>query len=55
MTDQNIKAFISMEVLSQISDKSVQNTVRQIFFDENNSVDWSKALTVTKENMPELQ
>lgn len=46
------KAFISKNL--KIADKSLENAIRQIIFDPDNTIDWAKAVNAFKENMPEL-
>jgi len=52
---QETKTLLSTKVLSQISDKSVQNILRTILFDETTDIDWSYALDIINEEMPELK
>lgn len=46
------RAFISKNL--KISDKSLEHAIRRIIFDPENIIDWSKAVKVFKEDMPEL-
>lgn len=52
--EQGIKEIISTEVLNQIKDKSIENILRRIIFDNKNTIDWSFAKYLIEVNMPEL-
>lgn len=48
------KEFFSKSVLSEIQDKGLANTIRQIMFADNTKIDWQQALQIASKNMPEL-
>lgn len=52
--EQGVKEIISTEVLSQIKDKSIENILRRIIFDNKNTIDWSFVKYLIEVNMPEL-
>jgi hypothetical protein len=54
MNEGVIRSLISLYVIGQIQDGSIQSVIRQIIFDDNNIIDWDKALTILKEQMPEM-
>lgn len=47
------KSFVSENL--RIQDKSLEYAVRQILFDENNTIDWDKAAQILMKHMPELK
>ena len=48
------KEFFSKSVLSDIQDKGLANTIRQIMFADSTKIDWQQALQIASKNMPEL-
>lgn len=53
--DNYIKEIISMEILKYMNDQSAASVLREILFDDNNIIDWSKAKDSIVEHMPELK
>ena len=52
MNQDDNKIFISKNL--KISDKSLENAIREILFDSENVINWDKAVASFKRNMPEL-
>lgn len=55
MNNQEIKELLSTQVLSQINDKSIENILRGIIFDLDNTIDWKHALNLVLKYMPEIK
>lgn len=52
MSYDSNKAFISKNL--KIGDKSLEIAIREILFDPENVINWDKAVSTFKRNMPEL-
>lgn len=52
MNSDDNKVFISKNL--KISDKSLENAIREILFDSENVINWDRAVEAFKQNMPEL-
>lgn len=50
-----VKEIISTEILKCMNDQSAARALREILFDDNNSIDWGKAKDSIIEHMPELK
>lgn len=55
MREQEVKEFISVEILKRIQDQSAAQILRQILFDKDNIINWEKAGFSIIKNMPELK
>ena len=55
MTDQQVKEFVSTEILSKISDYGLQFALRKGLFNPNNKIDWQKFYEDIIYEMPELK
>ena len=53
--DQAIKELVALEVVERIKDGSVQDIVRDVFFDIAKNLDWEKVLQSTLRHSPELK
>ena len=53
--ETEIKLLLSMEILPNIKDKSIECVLRHILFSDNNNIDWNEALDIVCEYMPELK
>ena len=51
---QAIKSFISKDILKSISNSTTQNILREILFNDRNSIDWKDAERIIFNEMPEL-
>ena len=50
-----VKEIISTEILKCMKDQSAARALREILFNDNNSIDWDKARESVIEHMPELK
>lgn len=55
MKPEDIKTIIAKEVLSNIPDKSSQDSLRHILFSDKNNIDWDEAFNILLEYKPELK
>jgi len=58
MEELTKKELVKIEIsnlLKQISDKSVENTLRKIIFAHDDVISWGKVYTILKEECPELK
>ena len=54
MDIEKTKQIISTELLS-MSDQGLADSIRAIFFSENNQIDWVKAGQIIVKHMPEVR
>ena len=55
MTDQEIKIFVSKNILNNIKDQAIQNIIRRVLFNDKNKISWQHFYTVVVDQMPELK
>lgn len=53
MTDEQIKEFISSEILCKIPDYALQTVLRRVLYYPKNNIDWQDFYYQIKEQMPE--
>jgi hypothetical protein len=55
MSDQEIRILINQEILNCMQDASASYVLKNILYDEHNTIDWQNALVMALAFMPELQ
>ena len=53
-SEQDVKEFVSMEILNKMEDQAAAQVLRKILFDSTNQIDWGKAKDAIVTNMPEV-
>lgn len=55
MTKQEVKEYLSKEILGKIKDESAQKILRFVIFGTASTIDWEKVEYIIKRCRPELE
>lgn len=55
MNTHKVKTMLNVEILNQMNDRSAATVLKNILFDENNSINWEEVYKLMITFMPELK
>ena len=55
MDENNIKGMLNVEILNRMGDGSASAVLKNVLFNDKNSIDWNEAYELMMAFMPELK
>lgn len=55
MNEDEIKTMLNVEVINQIKDHTTRNILRNIIFNDENTINWKEVYSIVMKFMPELK